>query len=214
MFTTRFLGVDRRVVLYRPSLQVPPPRPTRLELIRLLTHLGFGHIDKPTYEFARDLLGKPYALDATMTDVPSKFTCTTLVKHVYALRGIWIPRFVEELYSYGRPIERPRGGDLVFRSSSDGAEEPFHVGIVTNVRTVIHAAGRGERPGVTETPLTTFRRANRYIGARRFVPDWDEVETFHVPPPFERIESSDGLNIFVQRLLKKQLEERKMAEKS
>ena len=91
-----FMGVDRRVVLCRPTLQLPPPRPTRLQLIKLLTGLGFGHVDFPIATIAKELVGKPYLREARMSDAPNAFTCSTLVRHLYAMRGIWIPRFVEQ----------------------------------------------------------------------------------------------------------------------
>ncbi|KKW29607.1 MAG: NLP/P60 protein [Candidatus Uhrbacteria bacterium GW2011_GWD2_52_7] len=105
-----FMGVDRRI---------PPPRPTRLQLIKLLTTgLGFGHIDFPIATMARKLIGKPYSREARMSDAPNAFTCSTLVKYLYAMRGIWIPRFVEQQYEFGRPVENLHAGDLVFRSAT------------------------------------------------------------------------------------------------
>lgn len=198
-----FMGVDRRVVLCRPTLQLPPPRPTRLQLIKLLTGLGFGHVDFPIATIAKELVGKPYLREARMSDAPNAFTCSTLVRHLYAMRGIWIPRFVEQQYEFGRPVENMHAGDLVFRSATDGSAEPYHVGIMTKERTVIHAAGRGERAGVQEIPLATFKRSSRFLVTRRIVDDWDEIETFIVTPRYE-IETSDDLNILVRRLIMEQ----------
>ena len=124
-----FMGVDRRVVLYRPTLHIPPPRPTRLQLIKLLTTgLGFGHIDFPIATMARKLIGKPYSREARMSDAPNAFTCSTLVKYLYAMRGIWIPRFVEQQYEFGRPVENLHAGDLVFRSATDGSRRCYDEG--------------------------------------------------------------------------------------
>lgn len=197
------MGVDRRVVLYRPTLILSPPRPTRLQLIKLLTGLGFGHVDFPIVTIVREHIGKPYQREAAMVDAPNVFTCSTLVKYAYAVRGIWIPRSVEQQYECGRPVENLHAGDLVFRSATDGASGPYHVGMVSKDRTVIHAGGRGERPGVQEIPLATFKRASRYLGARRIVDDWDEIETFIVSPRYE-IETSDDLNLLVRRLITEQ----------
>ncbi len=106
-------------------------------------------------------LGVPYVFGGTST---SGFDCSGFVQHVFALRGIGLPRTADAQYDVGRPaVGGPRAGDLVFFDTYGGVS---HVGIYLGRGMFVHASSSH---GVMVSHLGDSYWAARYVGAKRLI---------------------------------------------
>ena len=118
----------------RPSLRKPPvditPPPDAVIRERLV-------------ETAKSFIGVEYAWGGTT--VRSGFDCSGLVRAVYQLNGLAMPRSVGDQYQAGAPVagDKLRKGDLVFFKASPGGPLS-HVGIYIGDGVFIHAPGSGK----------------------------------------------------------------------
>jgi gamma-D-glutamyl-L-lysine dipeptidyl-peptidase len=115
---------------------------------------------------AESFIGVDYAWGGT--SVESGFDCSGLVRAVYQLNGLAMPRLVGEQYAAGTPVEdgQPRKGDLVFFSASPGGART-HVGIYLGDGTFIHAPGSGKKVR-RESLASAYYRAH-YAGSRAYL---------------------------------------------
>jgi hypothetical protein len=115
---------------------------------------------------AVSFIGVDYAWGGT--SVESGFDCSGLVRAVYQLNGLAMPRSVGEQYAAGSPIEtqQPRKGDLVFFSATRGGART-HVGIYLGDGTFIHAPGSGKKVRRESFGSGYFR--THYAGARTYL---------------------------------------------
>ena len=118
----------------RPSLTKPPadvsPPPPSVIRDRLV-------------ETAKSFIGVEYAWGGTSTR--SGFDCSGLVRAVYQLNGLAMPRLVGDQYQAGAPVpgDKLRKGDLVFFTAAPGGPLS-HVGIYIGDGVFIHAPGSGK----------------------------------------------------------------------
>jgi len=118
--------------------------------------------------FARELIGNSeYSLTARMSDAPKKFNCSSFVKYIFQNNGIYLPRRATEQYLYGKliPINRARAGCLIFTTGRNGyyQNSPIgHVGIVTELETIIHASSTVK--GVKEQDIKDFTEKRKIVG--------------------------------------------------
>jgi cell wall-associated NlpC family hydrolase len=118
----------------RPSLKKPPfditPPPNAVLRERLV-------------ETARSFIGVEYAWGGT--SVRSGFDCSGLVRAIYQLNGLAMPRTVGDQYQAGSPVpaDNLRKGDLVFFTAAPGGPLS-HVGIYIGDGVFIHAPGSGK----------------------------------------------------------------------
>jgi hypothetical protein len=118
----------------RPSLTKPPadisPPPAVVIRERLV-------------ETAKSFIGVEYAWGGTSTR--SGFDCSGLVRAVYQLNGLAMPRSVGDQYQAGAPVaaDRLTKGDLVFFTARPGGPLS-HVGIYIGDGVFIHAPGSGK----------------------------------------------------------------------
>jgi cell wall-associated NlpC family hydrolase len=106
-------------------------------------------------------LGVPYVFGGTST---SGFDCSGFVQHVFAMRGIGLPRTADAQYDVGRPaVGGPRPGDLVFFDTYGGVS---HVGIYLGQGRFVHASSSH---GVMVSHLADSYWAARYVGAKRLL---------------------------------------------
>jgi cell wall-associated NlpC family hydrolase len=118
----------------RPSLTKPPadvsPPPAAVVRDRLV-------------ETAKSFIGVEYAWGGTSTR--SGFDCSGLVRAVYQLNGLAMPRLVGDQYQAGTPVpgDKLRKGDLVFFTAVPGGPLS-HVGIYIGDGVFIHAPGSGK----------------------------------------------------------------------
>jgi len=96
------------------------------------------------------------------------FDCSGLVRAVYQLNGLSLPRSMTDQYQAGTTVARDRlqKGDLVFFSVSPG--QPIsHVGIYVGENVFIHAPGKGKN--VREESLNGRYFKERFFGARAYL---------------------------------------------
>lgn len=141
----------------RPSLTKPPidltPPPAEVLRQRLV-------------ETAQSFIGVEYAWGGTSTR--SGFDCSGLVRAVYQLNGLAMPRSVRDQYQAGEPVPAGRleKGDLVFFSGTPGGPLS-HVGIYIGDGVFIHAPGSGKH--VRRENLGTDWFRTHYSGARGYL---------------------------------------------
>ena len=96
------------------------------------------------------------------------FDCSGLVRAVYQLNGLNLPRSAAGQYQAGTAVPKDRllKGDLVFFSRSpEGALS--HVGIYVGKGAFIHAPGKGKKTRQESLESGYFK--NRYCGARAYI---------------------------------------------
>ncbi len=199
-----FRAVHDRCAVDLSALNLPI---SNTEAIDLLIRSGYVLVTVNLVALVRACIGtSEYRRGARLAEAPDVFDCSSLMKWVYAQRGIWIPRRTIQQRRCGEPVERDdlRAGDLVFTTGhinyydDDPADGVGHVGLATGEGTVVHAANR--RIGIVETEIDVFLRDVELRGIRRIVPRPDQVFTFQVPLKRE-IETSDDFRwIILQRL--------------
>ena len=115
---------------------------------------------------AAGFLGVPYAWGGTSRE--KGFDCSGLVRAVYLLNGLTLPRAMADQFRTGTIVTRDglRKGDLVF-FSSDRGRPPSHVGIYVGRNVFIHAPGKGQR--VREASLKDGYFRERFSGARTYL---------------------------------------------
>lgn len=94
--------------------------------------------------------------------------CSGLVRAVYRLNGLNLPRSTADQFLAGMkvPRDRLRTGDLVFFSASPG-RPVSHVGIYVGDDVFIHAPGTGKT--VCEESLASRYFQERFLGARAYL---------------------------------------------
>lgn len=94
--------------------------------------------------------------------------CSGLVRAVYRLNGLNLPRSATDQYLAGLAVPRGRlrKGDLVFFSTSP-ARQVSHVGIYVGDGVFIHAPGTGRT--VCEGSLASRYFRERFLGARAYL---------------------------------------------
>jgi cell wall-associated NlpC family hydrolase len=117
-------------------------------------------------EAAESFLGVGYSWGGTTS--LGGFDCSGLVRAVYQLNGLNLPRSVADQYQAGTAVARDRllKGDLVFFSVSprDGLS---HVGIYVGQDAFIHAPGKGKK--VRQESLESSYFKEHFCGARAYV---------------------------------------------
>lgn len=115
---------------------------------------------------AESFIGMDYSWGGTTSR--DGFDCSGLVKTVYQLNGISLPRSVSEQYRAGTAVSRDRmlKGDLVFFSAFPGGALS-HVGICVGGRSFIHAPGTGKK--VREESLDSAYFREHFSGARAYL---------------------------------------------
>jgi len=115
---------------------------------------------------AERFIGVEYAWGGTSSR--QGFDCSGLVRAVYDLNGLSLPRSSADQYRAGTPVARNRlkGGDLVFFSASPGGRVS-HVGIFIGGDTFIHAPGTGST--IRRDSLVGFYFRDHFSGARTYL---------------------------------------------
>jgi cell wall-associated NlpC family hydrolase len=108
------------------------------------------------------LQGSPYRPGGTD---PSGFDCSGLVKYVFGLYGVDVPRVVRDQYRTGRRVslDELEPGDLIFFATK--TDNVSHVGIVIGGDRFVHAPNA--RGVVRVDSLVSGYWGERVVGARR-----------------------------------------------
>ncbi len=115
---------------------------------------------------AESFIGVEYTWGGTTR--PEGVDCSGLVRAVYQLNGLSLPRSMTDQYQAGTTVSRDglQKGDLVFFSVSPG--RPIsHVGIYVGENVFIHAPGKGKK--VREESLDGRYFKERFSGARAYL---------------------------------------------
>jgi len=117
-------------------------------------------------ETAESFIGVEYAWGGTSTR--SGFDCSGLVRAVYQLNGLAMPRSVRDQYQAGTSVaaDRLTKGDLVFFAATPGGPQS-HVGIYIGDGVFIHAPGSGKN--VRRESMATDWFRSHYAGARAYL---------------------------------------------
>jgi hypothetical protein len=115
---------------------------------------------------AESFIGVEYSWGGTTSR--GGFDCSGLVRAVYQLNGMNLPRSVADQFRAGKAVSRDHlhKGDLVFFSASPGGALS-HVGICVGKSVFIHAPGRGKR--VREESLDNGYFREHFCGARAYL---------------------------------------------
>lgn len=121
--------------------------------------------------FSKKLLDIPYRFGGNSI---MGIDCSAFVKKVYGLIGIDLPRSARLQFKEGEPIDKESLtiGDLVFFRTY--ASFPSHVGIYLGNNLFIHASSKDRKVSISS--LTTPYYVKRFIGAKRFLQDEENVE--------------------------------------
>lgn len=113
---------------------------------------------------AHQYMGVPYKWGGTTS---SGFDCSGLVRAVYRLNGLTLPRTSREQYNSGKFIAKAKLqiGDLVFFSNN--GRDVNHVGIYIGNNEFIHAPGKGKK--VTKASLNNSYWVKAFRGARSYL---------------------------------------------
>ncbi|WNF35155.1 peptidoglycan-binding protein [Bacillaceae bacterium IKA-2] len=109
--------------------------------------------------FGRKLIGTPYIWGGTTS---IGFDCSGFLMYVFKKNGVSLPRTVSEIWSFGKGVQEPKPGDLVFFETYK--KGPSHAGIYLGNQKFLHA---GSSTGVTISDLTNNYWSSRYLGAKR-----------------------------------------------
>ena len=127
----------------------------------------------------KKLLGTPYHYGS---GGPNTFDCSGYTSYIYRKFGYALDHSSAGQARQGRKVEGPwtnlRKGDLVIFTSRHNSDRIGHVGIFIEADsagkdfTFIHAAVKG---GVIISHITEPYYSERYVGARRVLPDSEEA---------------------------------------
>lgn len=179
-----YRAVSKRCAVDFKSLALPI---NQNEAISLLIDKGFKVLDVDILTIAKSCVGKSiYRRGARLHEAPDVVDCSSLIKWLYAQRGIWLPRRSIQQRECGEniPLHGIIPGDVVFVSGwrnyyiDNPRNGVGHCGIATEDGTVIHAANK--KVGVVETYLENFIGKTSFRGVRRYLPP-REIVTLEIP---------------------------------
>ncbi len=177
------------------------------EALRLLIQAGFSVVTVDMIMLARQCIGvSRYRRGARPSEAPTIVDCSSFMKWLYGMRGIWLPRRSIQQRGSGWSVDLKDtiACDLVFISGridyyhDDPADGVGHVGIVTGDGTVIHAANK--KLNVVESSLDEFIEDGKFRGARRYIPTQSDVITVETPPERE-VETADDIKWIILQSL-------------
>lgn len=199
-----FRAVGNRCAVILNALNLPI---SCWKTLVILEKAGFILLDVDMVALARQCIGtSKYRRGARASLAPVTVDCSSFVKWLYGMRGIWLPRRSIQQCQFGEAADfnDSIAGDVVFVSGRIDYyfDNPTygigHVGMATGEGTVIHAASMKE--GVTESLLSEFIGNNKFRCARRYIPKDIDVLTFQTPSHRE-VETADDMRWIVLQSL-------------
>lgn len=178
---------------------------------RIIESLGFRYHDIDLLALARSCVGQSaYERGVSPDLAPAKVDCSTFTKYLYAVRGIWLPRYAVQQSETGFEIpldSRLQLGDLLFSPGkfafsrrANGSPKIGHVGFATGQGSVIHAScWRGQVSEVPADKYMTLRHGVTMV--RRLIADPENTLTYSWPSELG-IETSDDVRWLILTRLK------------
>lgn len=127
---------------------------------------------------ASSLLGTPYKSGGMS---PSGFDCSGFVSYLIRPSVPGLPRISRYMAETGNPVDfgKWKPGDLLFYATGTDPSQINHVAIWYGNGAVIHSISDGPETGVVLSPAEARYWKQRYVGARRVLPDqdFDRTET-------------------------------------
>ncbi|MES2059422.1 MAG: NlpC/P60 family protein [Patescibacteria group bacterium] len=176
------------------------------EALLILEKKGFKLVEVDAIALARGCIGSSkYRRGAKADEAPAVVDCSSFIKWLHSLRGIWLPRRSIQQRELGATIEfdKIQAGDVVFVSGAidyylhDPDDGVGHVGIATGDGSVVHAAN--SKLHVVESSLDDFV-GSKFRGAKRFGICDESVLTFKVPESRD-VEIADDLRWIILQSL-------------
>lgn len=201
-----YRAVKNRCAVILDSLNLPI---SHEEILNILNNKGFRVVQVDITSLARQCVGtSKYQRGAKIFEAPLVFDCSSFMKWLYGMRGIWLPRRSIQQRELGEIVKITEiiAGDVVFVSGwidyyhDDPANGVGHVGIATGDGTLVHAANK--KDGIIETSLHEFVGKDKFRGARRYIPKSAEVLTLETPADRE-VEIADDIRWIVLQSLPK-----------
>jgi len=206
-----YRAVKNRCAVNLDSLKLPIPS---AEALMILVQRGFRVVGVNIVALARQcVMTSKYRRGAMLSEAPAIVDCSSLMKWLYAERGIWLPRRTIQQRELGEVIglNDLTAGDLVFVSGrinyyhDDPRDGVGHVGIATGDGAVIHAANK--KLGVVESLLDNFVGKTKFRGARRYIPKDADVITLLTPDDRE-VEIADDIKWIILQSLSTKSDEK------
>lgn len=174
------------------------------KVISLLQEAGLATSTPNPVAVARACIGtSSYVRAVPYRKAPAVVDCSSFTKWVFAQCGIWLPRrsIQQRLCGDDTSFHSIRTHDLVFTTGPRNYHLPTlarpvgHVGIASELGTVIHAAT--PRLGVREVSLDQFTHSGRiFAGAVHIIPQISSLLTVHIPEHLE-LETEDDVRWFI-----------------
>lgn len=108
---------------------------------------------------AKSFVGTSYVWGGTN---PAGFDCSGFIQYVFDLANVLIPRTVNEMWNYAKPVQKVGIGDIVFFETYKRG--PSHAGIYLGNGEFIHTSSS---KGVTISHLSDPYWKDRYLGAKK-----------------------------------------------
>jgi hypothetical protein len=203
-----FRAVDNRCAVDVASFDLSI---TDEEAVAILERHGFRVLDVDMVALARSRVGvSRFVYGAKRMDAPETFDCSSFMRWLYGLRGVWIPRRAIQQKEFGVPVELRDllAGDLVFtvgfrhrvRYTHQLEDGVGHVLMATGEGTLICATKSDLGEGIIELSVEEVLRQREYRGAVRVIPPDRRVSTVESSGMYT-METSDDLRWIILRCL-------------
>lgn len=158
---------------------------------------GFVPLEVSREVIIAEMLQGEFKRGSSLSDAPSRFDCSSLVKYFYAEHGIRLPRRSVQIADLGRevPISDIQYGDILFfagyheRKSFGSEISVGHVALALSKTEIVQAT---RKYGVRVHLLSEFCEERKLIGVRRIVDrSMSDILVFSHPPELEIERSSD-----------------------
>ncbi|MGG1572285.1 peptidoglycan-binding protein [Fictibacillus sp. NRS-1165] len=108
---------------------------------------------------AAELVGTPYTWGGDTLE--EGFDCSGFLVYLFKKQNVQLPRTVASIWSAGKPLSKPKVGDIVFFETYK--KGPSHAGIYIGNSNFVHSGSRG----VTVSDFRLSYWTDRYLGAKQ-----------------------------------------------
>jgi len=206
-----YRAVTNRVLVSLDDLKIATNGGGSQEKItEVLSEKGIVPITVDICDEAKKLIGKEFRRGALPSEAPDTLDCSSLIKYIFGLAGVWLPRLSIQQFNHpdGEEVQLKdiHPGDIIYRKGrinrfDDDGREVGHSGLYIGNGYVIEA--KNKAAGIIETSLEEFCADNVVTGVRRFIPLDSATVTLEFPETI-CIETSDDVRWIVLQGLHRQ----------